>query len=200
VVGPEILEQFTTEIERRRKRNHEKETREEKDRIRAERLEDEERWATARRKRPSAQDEKLLTADDFIPLASSSMDAANSPPWGNRAGSSFATLASPSTSPDGPKTVWGTSLVAAASPDLAAQQHLEADADDGWLQDWERELRAENEVIAQVQAASLEDNGAGSSSASGSGGGAGGKGGGGQGKKKKGKKITLMSTTARRAA
>ena len=57
-----------------------------------------------------------------------------------------------------------------------------------WLQSWEQELLAENELIAQVEAASL----------------------GGQaietppvtshGKKKKAKKITLMSTTARRAA
>lgn len=196
IVAPEILEQFSSEIERRRKRNHEKETREEKDRIRAERLEDEERWASARRKRSSEQDENLLSAADFLPLASSSMDVANSLPWGNRAGSSFATLASPSTSPDGSKTVWGTSIVTATSPEVAAQ-NVEAEVDDGWLQDWERELHADNDLIAQVQAASLIENGEGSSA--GGPGAASGKGNG-QGKKKKGKKITLMSTTARRAA
>lgn len=198
VVGPETLEQFSSDIERRRKRNLEKETREEKDRIRAEKLEDEERWASARRKRPNAQDENLLGADDFLPLASTSVDMANSPPLGNRAGSSFATLASPSTSPNRPKTVWGTSIVAASSPDLGPQ-HVEPSAADGWLQDWEKELQDENDLIAQVQTASLNENGIGSSSAGGSGGGSGK--GGAQGKKKgKGKKITLMSTTARRAA
>lgn len=53
----------------------------------------------------------------------------------------------------------------------------------------EQELMAENELIAQVQAASL--NGQSSDEK---------KPVGGQGKKKKAKKITLMSTTARRAA
>jgi hypothetical protein len=60
--------------------------------------------------------------------------------------------------------------------------------DDGWLK-WEQDLLAENDLIQQVQAASL--NGESSEPVKPSGGG--------QGKKKKAKKITLMSTTARRA-
>jgi len=53
VVVPEILAHFKDEIEKRRKRNRDKEFREEKDRQRAEKAEDDARWAQARRKRPS---------------------------------------------------------------------------------------------------------------------------------------------------
>jgi hypothetical protein len=198
VVGPEVLEKFSKEIERRQKRNKEKELREEKDRIRAEKEEDDKRWAAARRKRPSNIPQESFSGDDFQPLAPSSFDAAGggSPPYPARQGSSFATLASPSTSPVPPKTVWGTALVAPSSPEVSAQQHhVEQDgADDGWLQDWEKELLAENELIAQVQAASLN----GESSAAG--GGSAEKPAAPMGKKRKAKKITLMSTTARRAA
>jgi hypothetical protein len=190
VVCPEILDQFKDEIERRRKRNMDKETREEKDRVRAEKEEDDKRWAAARRKRPSMPQESF-SGDDFHPLTPSSLDVLNaSPPWPSRQGSSFASLASTSTSPSAPRTVWGTTMITPASPDIHPHQP-EHYADDGWLQSWEQELRAENELIAQVQAASLnrEGSSAVSPAASGS-----------VGKKKKAKKITLMSTTARRAA
>jgi hypothetical protein len=194
VVDPEILDQFQTEIEKRRKRNRDKDNREEKDRLRAEKAEDEARWANARRKRSSIPTENF--SDDFHPLASSSLDATNaSPPWPTRQGSSFASLASPSTSPSAPRTVWGTTLIAPASPDFQPQQP-ENDADDGWLHSWEQEILAENELIAQVQASSL--NGQGNENVRPSGAVSGG--GGQQGKKKKAKKITLMSTNARRAA
>jgi len=188
VVSPEILSQFKDEIEKRRKRNRDKESREERDRVRAEKAEDDARWANARRKRPSITAE-TFSSHDFVDVASSSLDASNaSPPWPTRQGSSFGPLASPSTSPTAPRTVWGTALVAPASPETHAQ-HVEHDGDDGWLSSWEHELRAENaqnDLIAQVQAASL--NGPETPRA------------GPQGKGKKKKKITLMSTTARRAA
>ncbi|KAG9238418.1 hypothetical protein BJ875DRAFT_416256 [Amylocarpus encephaloides] len=191
VVPPEILDQFKPDIEKRRKRNRDKENREEKDRVRAEKAEDDARWANARRKRPSITTESF-PGEDFHPLASSSIDAANSsPPWPSRQGASFSTLASPSTSPSEPRTVWGTTMVAPASTDLRSQP-TEADVDDGWLHSWEEELRQENEHIAQVQAASLnEDGGASILTATAPTQG---------GKKKKARKITLMSTTARRAA
>ena len=68
----------------------------------------------------------------------------------------------------------------------AHQPDLEID--DGWLQSWEQELQAENALIAQVEASSSEaDIRPGGPSVPG-------------GKKKKPKKITLMSTNARRAA
>jgi len=186
VVTPEILEPFKDEIEKRRKRNRDKETREERDRVRAEKAEDDARWATARRKQPVIPSESF-SGDDIHHLVSSSLDANNaSPPWPSRQGSAFASLASPSTSPTAPRTVWGTTLIAPASPEVHAQQPEHDGGDDGWLQSWEQELLAENELIAQVAAATL--NGQGSTPVSG------------QGKKKKAKKITLMSTTARRAA
>jgi Zinc finger, C3HC4 type (RING finger) len=185
VVPPEVLKPFKDEIEKRRKRNRDKETREERDRLRAEKAEDDARWATARRKRPSIPSESF-SGDDFHPLIPSSLEANNaSPPWPDRQGSVFASLASPSTSPSAPRTVWGTTLITPPSPDVHPQQP-EHDGDDGWLQSWEQELLAENELIAQVAATSLN----GQSSAATPG----------QGKKKKAKKITLMSTTARRAA
>ncbi|PQE09732.1 ring finger domain protein [Rutstroemia sp. NJR-2017a BBW] len=189
VVQPEILDQFKEEIERRRKRNRDKDIREEKDRQRAEKAEDDARWASARRKEPGFGPDSYSDAD-FHPFSSetASMDPLNaSPPWASRQGSSFGALASPSTSPSAPRTVWGTALVAPASPGLDPQP--EHTGDDGWLQSWEQELQAENALIAQVQAASL--NGEGSSNAAPQSQG---------GKKKKAKKITLMSTTARRAA
>jgi hypothetical protein len=182
VVSPEILDQFTDEIQKRRKRNQDKETREERDRQRAEKAEDDERWANARRNKPIAVSDRY-TGDDLNAFAPSSLDASTaSPPWPSRQGSSFATLASPSTSPGAPRTVWGTTLVTPPSPEVHAQQ---SDRDDGWLQ-WE--LENENALIAQVQAASL--NGESSTAVKPIG----------QGKKKKAKKITLMSTNARRAA
>ena len=53
VISSTILEQYTDDILRRRKKNHEKEAREERDRLRAEKLEDDKRLASIRRRRPS---------------------------------------------------------------------------------------------------------------------------------------------------
>jgi hypothetical protein len=188
IVSPEILGKFNGEIDRRRKKNLEKESREEKDRIRAEKEEDDKRWSAARRRRSNTPPDNF-SSNHFQPLATSSVDAAGaSPPWPSRQGSSFASLASPSTSPTPPRTVWGTAPP--RTPEPPAQQLPEPDGDDGWLHGWEEDLLAENELIAQVQATSL--NGESSAMATvlplt-------------TGKRKKAKKITLMSTTARRAA
>jgi hypothetical protein len=191
-VAPEVLERFRPEIERRRKMHTEKESKEEKARQRAEKAEYAE-FASARKRRPSFTER--FSADDFQPLASGSMsdaqpamDAANpstSPPWPRRRGDGFASLASPSSSPSAPRTVWGTAMVAGTSPVLGPHDHH--DGDDGWLQDWEKDLLAEEDLMAQAQAMSL---GGGEEAAKKPAG----------GKKKKGKKITLMSTNVRRGA
>ena len=206
VVAPEVLERFGPEIERRRKKNLDKATREEKERIIAQKSEEEKRYAAARRKRPVLPVEQS-SADEFQALSSSvPTDAAvsieadttsSSPPWhsGRGQGSAFASLASPSTSPSQPRTVWGTAAVVAASPDLPAQPQEPNVPEDGWLQGWEKDLLHEDSLLAQVQAASLEDEGP-SAAAEGTSAGVGKSG----GKKKKNKKITLMSTTARRGA
>lgn len=185
-VAPEILEKFKPEIERRRKRNQDKESKEEKARVRAEKAEYAE-FTAARRKRNS------ISADDFLPLASGSEaalpgedSASTSPPWpARRGGQGFASLASPSTSPSTSRTVWGTALVAATSPIMAPLEHH--NSDDGWLQDWEKDLlNDEDAMVAQAQVMSLEDETPKKQAAG--------------GKKKKAKKITLMSTNARRGA
>lgn len=188
VVVPEVLTQFRTEIERRRKRNRDKEIREEKDRIRAEKEEDDKRWAAARRKRPDNENatEAPFSAQDFQPLSINADPAlydtglsSASPP---RSSSQFGALASPSASPPGPRTVWGTAAVASSSPTLDPPRGVH---NDGWLQGWEDELvaRQESELMAQTAA---EGPSSGPTT--------------GAGKKKKKSKITLMSTNSHRGA
>jgi len=204
-VSPEVLEKFRPDIERRRKRNYDKETREEKERLRAEKAEEKE-FAAARRRRPSINVENF-SENDFQPLvatevadSAASVDShlgvsAGSPPWSTHRthSSGYASLASPGTSPNAVRTVWGTTVIPATSPELRAMQGDEPQ-DDGWLQGWERDMmKDEDDFLAQAQAMSL---GAGASSRSASTAAASG---GGKGKKKN-KKITLMSTTARRGA
>jgi hypothetical protein len=200
VVVPEVLNRFRSETEKRRKRNRDKEAREEKDRIRAEKKEDEERWAAVRRKRPSfgSASEAPFSAHDFQPLANngepsqfdSSMSSASPP----RAASQFGALASPSTSPPGGRTVWGTTAIPSLSPALEPQSAV---PNDGWLQGWEDELlaRQESEIIAQTAHESQQPGPSASQSGS-----VGGGGGGAGGKKKKKNKITLMSTNSHRGA
>lgn len=201
VVVPEVLEGFASEIERRRKKNREKEVREEKERARAEKDEDEKRWASARRRKPSASSEAVSSAL-FRSLASveenfeassweGSGTASASPPWSStrqHQGSSFASLASPSTSPVAARTVWGTTAIAPASPPLqAVQPEVETSENDGWLQDWERDLLGEDELVAQVESHSISGSSSKAVMSS-------------NVKKKKNKKITLMTTNARRGA
>ncbi|KAL8850920.1 MAG: hypothetical protein Q9221_004120 [Calogaya cf. arnoldii] len=201
-VSPEVLSGFSSEIERRRKRNHEKEAREEKERVRAEKKEDDERWAAARRRRPALPPDNF-TSTDFEPLAapeaadfiSSLVDSAftsSSPPWASsraQAGSSFASLASPSTSPSAPRTVWGTAAIAPPpSVPTAIQEDSPLPDHDGWLQNWEEDLLREDDLAIQLEASTIAENNVKAAAASAS------------NKKKKGKKITLMSTNARRGA
>ena len=199
VVAPDILERFKSDIERRRKKNRDKEIREEKDRVRAEKQEEDQRWAAARRKRSSITRESI-SEDDFVPLdssdrgdISSSVDTgqiSSSPPWAGstrpRNGSSFATLASPATSPVAPRTVWGTAAVPPSSPPLQANRH--EPEPDGWLQGWEQDLLQDVDLIAQAQSTPFNNSASSSRSQEGI------------GRKKKGKKITLMSTNVRRGA
>ena len=201
VVVPEVLQGFEVEIKRRRKKNQEKEMREEKERLRAEKVEDEQRWASARRRRPTPPSE-LASDADFQPLPpveerpeASSWDGSgtvsSSPPWPSsrqQNGSAFASLASPSTSPVAARTVWGTTAIAPVSPTSPpARIVYEPSENDGWLQDWEKDLLQEDELLAHFEAHSIDGNGSKPAGAMGH-------------KKKKNKKITLMTTNARRAA
>lgn len=195
VVTAETLEEFAPDIERRRKKNREKEIREEKERARAEKEEDDKRWAAARRRRPTPSHDVISEAD-FQPLSEASAAdfaaASSSPPWSlsrTQGGSSFASLASPSTSPVASKTVWGTRIAAPVSPAMPAiPDELEPSENDGWLQDWERDLLHEEELVTQLESSTLESSSSKMVPMSA------------QSKKRKGKKITLMSTNARRGA
>ncbi|KAL4905360.1 hypothetical protein BDW74DRAFT_15796 [Aspergillus multicolor] len=183
VVTPDVLEQFSTEIGKRRKRHKDKEVREEKSRIRAEKEEDEKRWAAARQKMPSiSSDDRPFSDHDFLPLAS---DAANlelassaSPPRSSH----FSALASLSNSPPGSRTVWGTAAIASHSG--GPPDHLRPTPRDGWREGWEDELFAhqESELIAQT---TVDENTNPSQAKK---------------KGKKNKKITLMSTNIQRGA
>jgi len=190
-VSPEILKEFEVQIERRKRRNEDKEAREEKDRVRIEKAAEKE-YAAIRRKRPSISSDAF--SGDMPPgLVGSMTDShehGTSPPWAHRTTSGFGPLASPSTSPSAHRTVWGTAAIAAASPDLDATLPRDSDfhEGDGWLQDWEKDLLSqESDLVAQAEQISLGES---SSKPSASG----------AKKGKKGKKITLMSTTNRRAA
>ncbi|CAG7968656.1 unnamed protein product [Penicillium olsonii] len=188
VVVPEVLNRFRSETDRRRKRNREKEAREEKDRVRAEKEEDDKRWAAARRKRPSvgpaSSSEAPFHARDFQPLPSNTepvFDAGISSASPPRSTSGFGALASPSNSPSGTRTVWGTTAVGSLSPSFEAQG---AGVGDGWRQGWEDELFAqqESELLAQTTLGAPEQAPAGKK------------------KKKTKQKITLMATNSQRGA
>jgi Zinc finger, C3HC4 type (RING finger) len=198
LISPSILEIYKEDILRRRRRNQDKEAREERDRIRAEKEEDEKRMASIRRRRPSLI-EKSFSESDFQPLVSREVPGsspgdsglASTPPWGaQRQYSSFATLATPGSSPDAHRTVWGTTAIAPASPPLTAAPEPAQPIDDGWLQGWEKDLLDESDALAMVNASVQAESSTKSGSVSGQG----------SGKKGKKKKITLMSTNARRAA
>lgn len=201
LVSPEILQEFSNEIDRRRKKNHEKEMREEKERVRAEKEEDDKRWAAARRKRPATVQESVADSE-FQPLpsleernevsSSAVMMPDSSPSWASSrapTGSAFASLASPSTSPVTPRTVWGTTAVAPKSPSIPPKiVELEPSDNDGWLQDWEQDLLQDDDLITHFEASSLSQKLPNTSVVNTN------------NKKKKGKKITLMTTNARRGA
>lgn len=199
IIAPTVLATFSSEIGRRRRRNQEKDMREERERVRAEREEDDKRWATARRKRPNASEKSRFEGDfqqlahhDPANIGSSPGDASvlsSSPPWAvPRTHSAFASLASPGTSPDAPRTIWGTSAVTSMSPQVEPVPPETQPTDDGWLQDWERDLLDNDEAIATVEGSLSGEGSSKIASAAGN------------GRKKKNKKITLMSTNARRGA
>ena len=202
LVSPHILEQFKPMLDRRRKRHDEKDAREEKERVRIEKMEEKE-LAAVRRKRPSIPSD-FFSPDSLPALGSTTPDhsmsggEAASPPWPQRSASNFASLASPSTSPNMSRTVWGTAAVTSAGSDNEQlptddEFRLAHGQDDGWLQGWEKDLldQRDQQLAFEMEGVSLDQAPAPSTST----------GGGGGKKGKKGKKIMLMSTaTARRGA
>ena len=185
IVSAEILETFSGEIERRRKRNREKAAQEERERIQSERLEAAAlRGALGYSARRAVELEPLeedhvpaLDLSEFQPLTVHSGTTPPEPRTG------FETLASMSTSPSTQRTVWGTRALA-ASPEL---EPTRPNLDDGWLNDegflgtaeLAMQLEAIDEAEAKELAAQEVPDGGGK-------------------KKKKKQKITLMSTGGRR--
>lgn len=197
-----VLSEYKPMLDRRRKKHDEKEAREEKERIRIEKIAEKD-LAHVRRTRhvPSINDDPtMLTEWEALPTpvaqsydAPASGNEATSPP-SSRAG--FGSLASPSTSPSIHRTVWGTAAVASSASELESAgpptDNEFSQRDDGWLQGWENDLLDRNDAQMVADMAALGVSGpAASTEKKASGGKKGGK---------KGKKITLMSTTARRAA
>ncbi|KAF3760856.1 hypothetical protein M406DRAFT_358373 [Cryphonectria parasitica EP155] len=194
IVPEEILETFKDDIERRRRRNREKEIQEERERLQAERIESAAYRRGAGRTNLSSMDEftvkysaegdsDRLNLDEFQPLG-----AVGTTPPNPRPG--FSSLASMSTSPSTQKTVWGTPALP-PSPGLGPANPPPA-VDDGWLKDDQfmgslgaAELAVEMEALG-VENFAPEGAPAGSSSGKG------------KGKKKQKQKITLMSTGGRR--
>lgn len=195
IVSPEILESFSEEIERRRRRNREKAIQEERERLQAERVEAAAIRDARRHLGPVDEevtvrfgslghDEPPVDMNDFLPLGAESSTPPNPRPG-------FSSLSDISTSPSGRRTVWGTPLVGAPPEPLPERRpHV----DDGWLKDTDvLETLGAADLAVQLEALGVEPNGGPSngnaSAANGSGGGGG---------KKKKQKITLMSTGSRR--
>ncbi|KAI5852270.1 hypothetical protein BZA05DRAFT_397378 [Tricharina praecox] len=187
IVPLETLEKFKSDIERRRKRKRDKETKEERDRVRAEKIEEDEKWSTLRYRRRESTGflKEKFKDEDFVALGHSELVdneavAETSP--------SQATESSANALHQ--RTVWGTPAIAGSQEESA---HL-TENNSGWLPDWERELLLDEEMMAQIEMEGSMGNGGGSGS-----GGRAPSHGKGQ-KKKKFKKVTLMTNGGKRGA
>ncbi|EPS39010.1 hypothetical protein H072_7231 [Dactylellina haptotyla CBS 200.50] len=195
IVPSEVLDKFSVELERRRRKKREKDNREERDRIRAEREEDEKRWSGARKGNTGrsnggpGEDELGLAMEmsrrEFEGVVGGSAiveedDDMGIMPNGPKLG--FANL--PQSSPPSSRTVWGTPLVAGGGGAPSEPQHwprADDKKDTGWLEGWEKEIIAADQIAIAATAST------------------GGSGGGGKGKKKF-KKVTLMTNGGKRGA
>ncbi|KHJ30234.1 putative ring finger domain protein [Erysiphe necator] len=180
IIVPEILDQFSNEIEMRRKRNSDKLYREEREKLLAEKAEDDTHWLI----------NKTHNCNDLenFPLEIPKSSLVSSDLLSTEPTCSSSSFAAQSVETTGTRTVWGTMLVASSSKDISTQQK-EPDVDDGWLKKWEVELEIEDNLDIQARDLSLNKQGSVKNPGSGK-----------EQKKKKARKITLMSTTAKRAA
>lgn len=198
IVPPTTLAKFKDEIEKRRKRKKDKETKEERDRIKAERKDDEERWAAARLRRTTRPLQEEFLEEDFVALTAlesastaigdgTSFSAPGALPSSLSTQSGPVSLAFSKTSPVQNRTVWGTPAIQ-QYPGPSPRPRPAEDYS-GWLPDWEKDLLLEEEILARMEA---EDTLPGSGP-----GGCAPIHGNGQ-KKKKMKKVTLMTNGGRR--
>ncbi|POS83651.1 hypothetical protein EPUL_003480 [Erysiphe pulchra] len=180
IIVPDILDQFSNEIEIRRKKHHDKQNQEERDRLLAEKAEDESQWISSKR-------------SNFNELESFSIEVPNSSIIKpdllfNDSAHPFSSLKTQSDESASTRTVWGTKLVASSSSETSARSN-EPNVNDGWLQTWETEKEIEDALLTHTKDLSLDKQDSIMKPVVGKG-----------YKKKKARKITLMSTTVRRAA
>ncbi|KAI5304949.1 hypothetical protein KEM56_005637, partial [Ascosphaera pollenicola] len=225
VVEQGVLDAFDAEIKRRRKRHWEKKATEDREKVRAEKAE-REMWASTTRiggpaglggESEGFSVRRPFTDVDFpMGLASADTHASHEDAGAadtNTSDGLESASASASASAAGQKTVWGTVAPPPSDPNYIPPPP----EDDGWLKDWEQDLRLQELMLSEQQEGrgqgqgqglgpdrpgegENENEGAdGSTSATATATSTAGLSGTGK-KKKKGKKITLMSTTARRAA
>ena len=200
IVSPAILNQFAQELYRRRKQNWETLAREEREKSQTEREEEEKRWdAISRTQSGISEDAETFEWHGRFPRIPGSKNLKNAQVigssaeylWHSRAEYTVDASASPSSSPSTNKTVWGTPAIAPPlSEDDAQKGEVPPQVeDDGWNQIWNDDCvqatflepgsngLSENNDIAQHNKIAGRPL-----------------------RKKKGKKITLMTTNARRAA
>ncbi len=134
VVKPEILKSFHDEIEKRRKRNAEKQIREERDRIRAER--ESERLLAVRAPKDAPRREAWTEAD-FVSLEPDPSSLVEP-------GSVGSTISLGSTPP---KTIWGTPAIASLVEPTTEEEHEEEES--GWLEGWEDEVQSSSPSTPQ---------------------------------------------------
>ncbi|PWW74811.1 hypothetical protein C7212DRAFT_358672 [Tuber magnatum] len=207
IVPAEVLEAFGAEIDQRRKRKLEKDSREERARIKAESRHEENHWALANHRKESLADGyeqglPTIVATQSINGAepdgggpSSAMAAAPPSPgndFPNGEEPSPAGLASPSADSARGRTVWGTPLVHLLGETGPAIPIPASDDNSGWLPDWERDLMLRERVPVGLESAG----GVGGRSGRAPSQGKGTQG----GKKKKFKKVTLMTNGGKRGA
>ncbi|KAG0125949.1 hypothetical protein HOY82DRAFT_492159 [Tuber indicum] len=207
IVPAEVLEAFSADIDQRRKRKLEKDSREERARIKAESRHEEHHWALAKHRKESSvgdyeQGLPTMTATQSINGAepnggesSPAMEAASPPlsdDFYNGEESSVAGLASPSAGLAQGWTVWGTPLVHLPGETEPAISMPSSDDNGGWLPDWERDLMLQEQVLVGLESAGGADSGSGRTPSQGKGAQG--------GKKKKFKKVTLMTNGGKRGA
>lgn len=180
IVPADTLEQYSGDLERRRKLHRDKAAQEERERLQAERMEASAIGRSARRHFDQTNEDKFeqtpsMNSEDFQPLGAVEGTSPPNPRPG------FNHLSDLSTSPSTSKTVWGTPVIP-VSPELAPV--LEREVNDGWVNE------EEVFIAAEMEAFGLDDNGGGPSNKPGALGG--------KKKKKQKQKITLMSTGSRR--
>ena len=175
IVSPEILENFIIEIDQRRKPKLEKDSRQERARIKVESWDKENRCALVKLG-------KELLADDYeqsLPTtmanqsiketelyggaSSSAMESASRPlgtDFHSEEESSGAGLASSSTSPAQRRSVWGTPLVHFLEETEPATYIPASDDNGGWLLYWEQDLiRQEQRLVGLELAGSIASGG-----------------------------------------